>query len=637
MAVNLSPIGGAGAQFFDNNGNPLSGGKLYTYAAGTSTPAVTYTSSSGATQQPNPIILDAAGRVPGSSEIWLTSGSMYKFLLKTSADVLLGTWDNVPGINDLAFAPYTPDATSLLAPGPLLVKTALDQITNRDTGSSVVGYLPPFPNTSRTTVRSKLAQTVNVADFGAVGNGTTDDTAAIQAAINYVQAQTTNQIQLQFEAKRYRIAGTLNITGTVRLVGQGFYDFDNARPRTLPGKGTWLIHANAVGPMISVTGNLGKGAGLFDIAIFQEGHPTPTAGWTPAVRDWVIRNENTQGTMYLNRVHFHNVYKGVFTDFAVRPQYENITGQFFYRGFSFDRIYDIGKFDGLHAWTYWSENDYVLQYQQANCVEITLYRVDGLWMDRIFSFAVAVSLFVTVSPYGGSAKVIMIDSFYSDFCGRAIVVDSSSNVHLQVSNIFHLGQAWPGTTPPTALPGSALIDVASGSNHLIQIGNAYDVLAETHAIRIDGTYNTVWVGSGIFEQYSRGSAGNGAAYATATNILRLGAEPLLNPYAGGVAKIFDGTPGGTAFEQTRQVVTQGVVNYPVTAGNTAGQLVAYTAEGEATAGVAVVAKSTGTVNIGTGTNLLGFYNAAATARQTGVPVTAAGIHAALVNLGLIAP
>ena len=47
MAVNLSPIGGACWQFFDNNGAPLTGGKLYTYAAGTTTPQATYTSISG--------------------------------------------------------------------------------------------------------------------------------------------------------------------------------------------------------------------------------------------------------------------------------------------------------------------------------------------------------------------------------------------------------------------------------------------------------------------------------------------------------------------------------------------------------------------------------------------------------------
>lgn len=99
MSVFLSPVGGAGAQFFDNNGNPLTGGKLYTYSAGTTTPAVTYTSSAGNVLHSNPIILDAAGRVPGSSEIWLTDSIAYKFVLKDSNDVLQATWDNITGIN----------------------------------------------------------------------------------------------------------------------------------------------------------------------------------------------------------------------------------------------------------------------------------------------------------------------------------------------------------------------------------------------------------------------------------------------------------------------------------------------------------------------------------------------------------
>ena len=96
MAVFLSPVGGVAAQFFDNNGVILSGGKIYTYAAGTSTNATTYTSSSGGTAHANPIILDSAGRVPGG-EIWLTADTAYKFVLKTSTDVLIATWDNISG------------------------------------------------------------------------------------------------------------------------------------------------------------------------------------------------------------------------------------------------------------------------------------------------------------------------------------------------------------------------------------------------------------------------------------------------------------------------------------------------------------------------------------------------------------
>jgi hypothetical protein len=96
MAVFLSPVGGAAAQFFTNSGVILSGGKLYTYAAGTTTPKVTYTSSSGNTAHTNPILLDSAGRVPGG-EIWL-SANPYKFALYTSTDVLIATYDNISGI-----------------------------------------------------------------------------------------------------------------------------------------------------------------------------------------------------------------------------------------------------------------------------------------------------------------------------------------------------------------------------------------------------------------------------------------------------------------------------------------------------------------------------------------------------------
>lgn len=103
MSVTSSPIGGFAAQFFDNNGVILSGGKIYTYAAGTSTPQAVYTSASGVTPHANPIILDSAGRVPGG-EIWLTNGLVYKFVIETATGVLLGTYDNVSGINDLSGA-----------------------------------------------------------------------------------------------------------------------------------------------------------------------------------------------------------------------------------------------------------------------------------------------------------------------------------------------------------------------------------------------------------------------------------------------------------------------------------------------------------------------------------------------------
>lgn len=105
MAVFLSPLGGVAAQFFDNSGNVLTGGKLYTYAAGTTTPQVTYTTSAGNVNHTNPIILDAAGRVPGG-QIWLAA-ARYKFVLETSASVLIATYDNISGDGAVIVQNYT--------------------------------------------------------------------------------------------------------------------------------------------------------------------------------------------------------------------------------------------------------------------------------------------------------------------------------------------------------------------------------------------------------------------------------------------------------------------------------------------------------------------------------------------------
>ena len=113
MAVFLSPVGGAAAQFFDNSGAVLTGGKLYTYAAGTTTPQATYTTSSGNVARTNPIVLDSAGRVPDGGEIWLSAVS-YKFVLQTSTDVLIATYDNISGIGATFVQNYTGNGSTVV-------------------------------------------------------------------------------------------------------------------------------------------------------------------------------------------------------------------------------------------------------------------------------------------------------------------------------------------------------------------------------------------------------------------------------------------------------------------------------------------------------------------------------------------
>lgn len=102
MGTSLSQYAGAGAQFFDSNGVPLNGGLIYTYLAGTTTPATTYTSIDPANfPNTNPIVLDSAGRTP--AQIWLTEGVSYKFVLQTALGVPIKTDDNIFASYQLAF------------------------------------------------------------------------------------------------------------------------------------------------------------------------------------------------------------------------------------------------------------------------------------------------------------------------------------------------------------------------------------------------------------------------------------------------------------------------------------------------------------------------------------------------------
>jgi len=163
MSVNLSFIGGAGWQFFTDNGAILSGGMIYTYAAGGTTPLATYTDRTGATPNANPIILDAAGRTP--SQVWSTEGLLYKYVVKTSTNTTIRSWDNIGG--SVVASDLAQDLASSAA----------------DKGSSLVGYLPAGTGAVTTTVQSKLRESVSVKDFGAVGDGVHDDTVAFDSAV----------------------------------------------------------------------------------------------------------------------------------------------------------------------------------------------------------------------------------------------------------------------------------------------------------------------------------------------------------------------------------------------------------------------------------------------------------------------
>jgi len=172
--MNLAPL--LTQRFVDNNGNALVGGLLYTYVAGTTTPIATYTDSTGGTPNANPVVANSRGEM----SVWLNPSLSYKFVLTDQYGALIWSEDNVT-------SPYGLPISS-------------SSVTYNEGGAGAVTR----------TQTAKNQESVSVKDFGAVGDGTTDDTAAIQAAVTAMPANGGN---VHIPAGQYKITSAISVPG----------------------------------------------------------------------------------------------------------------------------------------------------------------------------------------------------------------------------------------------------------------------------------------------------------------------------------------------------------------------------------------------------------------------------------------
>lgn len=149
------PLINPAIQFVDETGRPLSGAKLFSYVVSTSTKTTTWSNAELSDPNANPILLDAAGRC----SIFVTDGVEYKFVLAPAYDTdpptsPIWTRDKVKSPQEL---------TAAVIGAALYPRTAAEI----SAGVTPTNYAYPSGNIRR---------------YGAIVNGTADDTAAWQAA-----------------------------------------------------------------------------------------------------------------------------------------------------------------------------------------------------------------------------------------------------------------------------------------------------------------------------------------------------------------------------------------------------------------------------------------------------------------------
>lgn len=228
-------------QFFERSGAPLANGQIFIGTAGLdaqSDPLQVYWDEAYTLPAPQPI------RTLNGYPVW-NGAPAQMFITETSASITVRDARNA------------------------LVFSSLD-VTGTPTGSALIGFIQAGTGAVLRTVQDKLRDTVSVQDFGAVGNGVADDTAAIQNAINAFPAAGGT---LYFPAGMYRATNTITVLD---------------KCVSFQGAGSGQINSSAAGSYIEFDGLGTKnglifdnvdGASIRDMAIVAKDATRPTGGY----------------------------------------------------------------------------------------------------------------------------------------------------------------------------------------------------------------------------------------------------------------------------------------------------------------------------------------------------------------------
>jgi hypothetical protein len=291
-------------------------------------------------------------------------------------------------------------------------------------------------STTARTLANRFADVVNVKDFGAVGDGIADDTAAIQAAINYAGGISNNPTSVYIPSTQngYRVTSTLNISSArIYLYGDGFKTNGSLGDINSKSSELYLDHIG-IGIFIhQVSGTTIDGIST------RRNQPTPASGWTPNVLNFDIIIQSANDTTIQNCL-IRNATLGIKAyDTQGRLNLFNIKMQAFQIGIQIDQMYDVSRLNNIHIWPFSVDNININQYTKSNLIGILSLRNDNPNLSNIFvwgaKYGIKCGLGTEVAPFTSRALIVNVgfDNVGDNGAGLLIDADGAS---VQLTNAY---------------------------------------------------------------------------------------------------------------------------------------------------------------------------------------------------------
>jgi hypothetical protein len=291
------------------------------------------------------------------------------------------------------------------------------------------------PMVSACLVLTAIAQSpdapLNVRDFGAKGDGRTDDTAAFQKALDAAAAAGGGVVMAP--RGNYLFEGALKVPSAVTLRGiwESVPAHNGIRDRGLPkptDDGTTFLVTAGAGkeegpPFISLTHN----STLKGVVIY---YPNQKPDDVPEPYPWAIHMGGKNPAVLA--VELLNPYNGINTTGSERHLIRDVHGQPLRRGILVDRIHDIGRIENVHFNPWWSMQPKLFQWQMAHGEAFIFGRTDWQYVLNTFCFGYQVG-YHFIKTEGGVCNGNFL-GIGADDCQTALVVDQSAPYGLLITN-----------------------------------------------------------------------------------------------------------------------------------------------------------------------------------------------------------